>query len=808
METLFQDLRYGARMLLKKPGFTIAALLALALGIGANTAIFSVVNAVLLRSLPYKDPDRLIVPATVKPGDYDRGSVTYADVLDWQKEEQVFESVAAFQPRSVDLAGDGDPVRARSARVSDDYFRVMGSEPLLGRVFTPEEQQPNGPFVVVLSYGLWQRRLGGDPSILGQPMTVNGRPATVVGVMPKDSQWPDSIELWLPLGFGSTPPDHAMRRDNQVYQSVARLKPGATVEQATAVIKTIASRVEQEHPDTRAGITGRAIPMREFIVGPDLRRALLVMLAAVGFVLLIACVNIANLLLARAATREREIAIRTALGAGRKRLVRQLLTESFLLSMAGGVAGLLLALWGIDVLKAAAPDAIPRLAEASIDRGVLAFVIAISLVTAFAFGLLPALQASNPDLTQSLKDGGRGATAGARGQRTRNLLVITEVALSLVLLVGAGLMIRSFFRLQQVDPGFNVDNLVTLDLTAPRARYEKPTDVSDFFQKVVARLESMPGAQSAAASSALPLGGGGLYLGRAFLNEGGAPPPGGPEYDGQWNVISPDYFKTLGVRLLAGRDFTARDTARSTPVTIINETMARAMFGDSDPLGKRIKSWRDENVLREIVGVVEDVRYFGRDDKLQPLVYVPHTQDSWSSMTIAIRSAGNPASLAGAIREQVSAVDKDIAVANVQSMQRILEDSVAPRRLNMLLLTIFAAVALILASVGIYGVLSYSIAQRTHEIGVRMALGAKSADVLRLVVGHGLKLALAGVAIGLALSFLLTQALKSLLFEVSATDPLTFAVIPLILTGVALLSSYAPARRALKVDPMIALRYE
>jgi putative ABC transport system permease protein len=548
--------------------------------------------------------------------------------------------------------------------------------------------------------------------------------------------------------------------------------------------------------------------MREYIVGTELRRALLVMLGAVGFVLLIACVNIANLLLARAATREREIAIRTALGAGRKRLVRQLLTESFLLSIAGGGAGLLLALWGVDVLKAAAPDSIPRLAEASIDRGVLAFVIVISLVTAFAFGLLPALQASNPDLTQTLKDGGRGSTTGARGQRTRNMLVITEVALSLVLLVGAGLMIRSFFRLQQVDPGFNVNNLVTFDLTAPRARYQKPTDVSDFIQKVVARLQSMPGAQSAAASSALPLGGGGFYLGRAFLNEGGAPPPGGPEYDGQWSVISPDYFKTLGVRLLAGRDFTDRDTAASTPVTIINETMAREMFGDSDPLGKRIKSWRDENVLREIVGVVQDVRYFGRDDKLQSIVYVPHAQDDWSSMTITVRAAGDPAMIAGAIREQVSAVDKDIAVANVQSMQRILEDSVAPRRLNMLLLTIFAAVALILASVGIYGVLSYSIAQRTHEIGVRMALGAGSGDVLRLVVGHGLKLALTGVAIGLGLAFLLTQVMKSLLYEVSATDPLTFAVIPLILTGVALLSSYAPARRALKVDPMIALRYE
>jgi len=429
-------------MLVKKPLVTIVALVALALGIGANTAIFSVVNAVLLRSLPYNDPDRLIVPVTVSPGDYDRGSVSYADVIDWQKEDQVFQSVAAFQPQKIDLTGNDEPVRAEAARVSEDYFRVMGAEPLLGRTFLPEEQQPNGPFVVVLSHSLWQRRFGGDPSVLNQSISVNGRSATVVGVMPKNSQWPDTVEIWFPVGYGSTPPESAMRRDNQIWQAVARLQPGATIEQATAVIKTIASRVEQEHPDTRAGITGRALSLQEYIIGPDLRRALLIMLGAVGFVLLIACVNVANLLLARAATREREIAIRIALGAGRMRLVRQLLTESLLLSMTGGLAGLLLALWGVDILKALAPDSIPRLAEAGIDRSVLAFAFAAALVTALAFGLLPALQASKPDLNQSLKEGGRGTSAGASGQLTRNLLVIAEVALSLVLLVCAGLMIK------------------------------------------------------------------------------------------------------------------------------------------------------------------------------------------------------------------------------------------------------------------------------------------------------------------------------------------------------------------------------
>ncbi|MGA9769117.1 MAG: ABC transporter permease [Blastocatellia bacterium] len=808
METLLQDLRYGVRMLTQKPGFTIVALIALALGIGANTAIFSVVNAVLLRSLPYNNPDRLVVPATVKPGEYDLGAVSYADVVDWGKEDQVFEAVAAFQQRSADLTGNGDPVRVSAARVSEDYFRVMGADPLLGRTFIPEEQQPNGPPVVVLSYGLWQKRFGGDPGVLDQSIMINGRSSTVVGVMPKESQWPETAEIWIPLGFGATPPDWAMRRDNQIWRSAARLKPGVTVEQATAAIKINASRVEQENPATRAGITGRAIPLHEYIVGPDLRRALLIMIGAVGFVLLIACVNIANLLLARAATREREIAIRTALGAGRIRLIRQLLTESVLLSITGGALGLLLALWGIAVLKSMASDSIPRMAEAGIDGGVLAFVISISLITSFVFGLLPALHASKPDLTQSLKEGGRGSTGGARGRRTRNLLVVAEVALSLILLVGAGLMIRSFFRLQQIDPGFNVDNLLTLDLAAPRSRYPKTADIATFYEKIVARMQTLPGIQSAAASSALPLGGGGFYLGRSFLNEGAAPPPGGDEFDGQWNVASPNYFDTLGIRFLKGRDFTDRDTEDSTPVIILNQTMAREMFGDSEAIGHRIKSWRDEDVLREVVGVVEDVRYFGRDDKLQSIAYVPHRQDSYSSMTVTIRSSGDPQSLTAAIREGVASIDKDIAVANIQTMQRILNDSVAGRRLNMMLLTVFAAVALILASVGIYGVLSYSIAQRTHEIGVRMALGARATDVLKLVVWDGLKLVLVGISLGLTGAFLLTEVMKSLLFEVSATDPLTFAVIPLILTAVALLSSYVPARRAMKVDPMIALRYE
>jgi putative ABC transport system permease protein len=809
METLWHDLRYGLRMLVKNPGFTTVAVIVLALGIGANTAIFSAVNAVLLRSLPYHDPDQLVVPASTNYGrGSDRVNVSYGDFADW-KREQVFAHVAVFQTFTYDLTGTGEPDRAQASAVSADYFAVMGAAPLLGRALLPEEHKPGGTRVAVLSHGLWQRRFGSDPHLIGQTIKLNGAPFTVVGVMPPSSTYPDSVELWVPMAFSEdNPPQDLLRRDNFIWQAVARLKPGVSVEQTQTHLQTIAQRIERDHPVVRKGWSVRLVPLQEWIVGTQLRQALLVLLGAVGFVLLIGCANVANLLLARAAVRQREMAIRMSLGAGRLRLVRQLFTESLLLACLGGIAGLLLAKWGARLLITFAPSNIPRLNEMGMDSLVLGFVLGVSAFTAVVFGIVPSLQATKTNLSESLKEGGRSATGGLRSGRTRSLLVVAEVALSLVLLIGAGLMIRSFIRLQQVDPGFKVDHLLTLDLNAPRSRYRDNPQVLSFYQGLTDRLKALPGVQAACVSSALPLGGGGFYLGRVFLIEGHPEPPAGPDFSAQWDVISPDYFSTLGVGLLKGRFFSERDTAESTPVIIINETMARRMFPNENPLGKRIRSWRDENLLREIVGVVRDVRYFGRDDQLRGLVYIPHTQNTWRSMTLTVRTAGDPTGMVEAVRNGVWAADKDLAIANIRTMQRIMDDSVARQRFSMLLLSLFAIVALMLAAVGIYGVMSYAVAQRTHEIGVRMALGAERRDILRLVVGRGLALVVAGVGLGLTGAFALTRLMSNLLFAVSARDPMTFAALPLLLAVVALIACYLPARRATKVDPMIALRYE
>lgn len=809
METLFQDIRYAARTLAKKPGFTLLVVTALSLGIGATTAIFSVVNAILLRSLPYREPERMVLPVSTNAArEITRGGVSYADYLDWKNETEVFEHVAVFQEQNADLTDGGEPQRVSVGAVSEDYFAVMNAPPVLGRTFGLEDYQSSPARALVLSHGLWQRRFGGDPAIIERTIMLNGRPYPVIGVMPKDSQFPGTHDLWAPLAVGANPGPDLLRRDNQVYSSVARLKEGVSVEQAIAVVETIARRVELEHPESLQGWSASVIPVHDFVVGPTLRRALLVLFGAVGFVLLIACVNVANLSLARAARREREIAIRIALGAGRLRLIRQLLTESVLLALVSGAIGFLLALWGVDLLTALAPDSIPRLDEVSADTRVLLFVLVVSLVVALAFGLVPAAQASKTDLNEALKEGGRGSAGGMRGSRIRGALVISEVALSLMLLVGAGLMVKSFLKLQHVDPGLNVQNVLTMEVYSPSARYAERSNVADFYRQIVDRIENVPGVESASATSTLPLGGGGFYLGRQFLAEGRAEPPEGRDNPAQWNVVTPAYFDTLGIRVLKGRAFDERDTAGSNPVVIINESLAREIFPGEEPLGKRIRSWRDENVLREIVGVTHDVRYFGRDDELRGLVYVPHAQDSWRPMVLAVRTTGDPAGFTAAVRNGISAFDKDLAVSRVQTMTRVLDDSVAGPRFNMMLLAVFAGVAMVLAAVGIYGILSYAVAQRTHEIGVRMALGAQAVDVLKLVVGQGLKLTLVGMVIGLGAALAVTRVMETLLYEVSATDPLTFIAIALLLVGVALVASFIPARRATRVDPIVALRYE
>ncbi len=812
MQTLWQDLRYGVRTLLKRPGFATLAVLVLALGIGANSAIFSVINAVLLRPLPYKNSERIVVPVStnVERG-FDNASVPYADFLDWKNEEQLFEHVAVFQQVNLDLTGDGEPERVQGVRATEGFFDVTGLQPLVGRRLLPEDHRPGVATVAVISNGLWQRRFGGEKEIVGRMIALNGRQYAVVGVMPSASVTDDAPDVWVPLTFeaGGQSSD-VLRRDNFIWQSIALLKQGVSLAQANAKLQTVARRIEEEHSQIRKGWSTQAVPLNESIVGTQLRRVLLVLFGAVAFVLLIACVNVANLLLARAAVREREMAIRIALGAGRWRLIRQLLIESLVLALVGGVFGLLLALWGVDVITSLAPADMPRLKEIGIDRNVLLFVAGASLFTSLLFGIVPALHASRTNLNESLKEGsgGRGSTAGIQGQRARNALVVAEIALSLVLLVSAGLMVKSFLVLQRVDPGFKVDNLLTLQLNLPRARYGEDGRVADTVDRILENLKSQPGVSEAAATSALPLGGGGFYLGRVFLEEGQPEPPAGPDHQAEWNVVSPDFFTTMGMTVLKGRAFDERDDENRPPAIIINETMARRMFPNEDALGKRIRSWRDENKYREVVGVVRDVRYYGRDDKPRGLVYVPLRQDVWRSLILAVRTEGDPVKLSSDLRNQIWGVDQDLALANITTMQQTLVASTARPRFSTLLLSVFASVALVLAAVGLYGVMAYGVTQRTHEIGIRMALGARGIDVLRLVVGQGMRLALVGVGVGLASAYVITRFMSSLLFEVSATDPVTFAAVSVLLIAVALIACYIPARRATKVDPMVALRYE
>src|SRR5262245_62019317 len=809
MQTLLQDLRYGARMLLKNPVFTLIAVITLALGIGANTAIFSVVNAVLLRALPFNEPEQLVRPASVRVNDPNSPiSVSYADFLDWQKETAVFAHVACYYGDEATLTLGGEPERIRSALVTDEFFDALGAPMRLGRAFTAEESRSGAP-VVVISHDLWQRRFGGDSNIVGQKFDASGRSFTIIGVTQPRLHYPASAEAWIPMSVAFTvqsDPD-TLRRDNFIFESIARLRPGVTPAQASDRLAAIARHINQENPKIRQDFSARAFPLLDYAIQPEVRRGLWVLLGGVGFVLLIACVNLANLLLARAAGREREMAIRLALGAGRWRIARQLLTESLLVGLLGGACGLLLAWWGSDLLVKLAPEQIPRLNETHNDARVLGFTLLLSLITAVAIGLIPASQASKPDLNSSLKESSRGAGV-ARGHRARSALVIVEVALALVLLAGAGLMIKSFLLLTRVEPGFNTSNVLTFEVNINDRRYNTPEKRADVYQNFVQTLKAAPGVQTAAAVSALPLYGGGFYLGRVFLREGAAEPPAAPDYPGAWNVVTPDYFNAMDIGLLKGRLFTDRDDAQSAPVIIVSETFARRMFPSEDPLGKRVRSWRDENKLREIVGVVRDVKYEGLDEAPSSLVYIPHRQDSWGSMAMVVRTAGDPGAMTNTVRQAFRAMDKESPISKVQTLQKPLADSTARQRFGAWLLGLFAALALGLAGVGVYGVMSYSVAQRTQEIGVRMALGAGTAEVLKLMLRRGLALTLPGVAIGLMAAFALTRLMQSLLFGVSATDPATFALIALILTVVALLACYLPARRATKVDPMVALRTE
>ena len=802
-----QDLRYAGRMQLKNPAFTVVALIALALGIGANTAIFSVVNSVLLRPLPYKDPERLVmVWEDASKFGYPRDTPAAANYIDWRDQNTVFDGMAAMVEVSFNLTGAGDPERLQGRGVSANLFPLLGVDAQVGRTFTSDEDEPGSDYVALLSHALWQRRFGGDKSIVGKPISLNGETFTVVGVMPASFQFPTSDDaFWLPIGFT---PEQKTNRDRHYLEVLARLKPGTSLEQAQTEMHTIAARLAQQYPNSNTDLGAVVTSLHEHLVG-DIRTALLILLGAVGLVLLIACANVANLLLARAAVRQKEIAVRVALGARRLRLIRQFLTESVLLATIGGVVGLAFAYGGLFLLRSFIPENIAQAREISIDLKVLGFTFLVALITGVIFGLAPALQAARFNQTETLKEGGRDSATGSSGKRIRSLLVIAEVAVSLVLLIGAGLLINSFLRLRNVDPGFRSDNLLTMKFDLPLPKYMEFEKRSAFYSDLVQRVGAVAGVKSAAITTNLPLYRQGNSMGVSI--EGQPPLPPGQENVVVTRTISPGYFDTMGIPLLRGRQFTDQDTAKTPNVAVINETMARTYWPGEDAIGKRIGAGRVERPEDwiQVIGVVKDVHQFELTAAPRPQMYLSYRQgDFFPPRDLVVKTDVDPASLAATVRKTVWEIDKDQPVSNIRTMDEILSDSIARQRFSMLLLAIFAGVALTLAAVGIYGVMSYSVAQRTHEIGIRMALGAQTGAVLKLAVGYGMKLVAVGVVAGLVAAFALTRVMSTLLFGVTATDPVTFTVISLLLILVAAIASYIPARRATKVDPIIALRYE
>ena len=800
--TFWQDLRYGARTLLKHPGFTLVAVMTLALGIGANTAIFSVINGVLLKPLPFREPEQIIKLWESMAGGF-QGTVSPPNLKDWREQNTVFTKIAAFQYQDFGLQSHDSPERVRAATVSPEFFDVLGVQPQLGRVISASEDQEGKHRVAVISHQLWQDKFAADPAISGKPILLGGENYTVIGVMPASFRYPSrTTELWVPLVIT---PQQSTQRGSHWLMCVARLKPGVSLEQANDQMSSIARQLEQQYPNEQLGRSVLLIPAKEEMVR-NIRPALLTLLVAVGFVLLISCTNVANLLLARAATRRREIAIRLAMGAGRGRLIRQLLTESALLSLLGGAVGLMIAYWGTTGLVKLATGILPRANEVTLDVRVMVFTITLSLLTGIVFGLAPALQTSRADLQHDLKEG----SAAAGNQRTwiRSLLVIGEIAAALVLLVGASLLIKSFARLQQTESGLNAENVLTAGLTLSEAKYGTPQAIAQFHKQMLERVSALPGVQSAGIISKLPLQEWG-YNGSIQI-EGQAPPLAGTRKSFvEFRAVSPEYFVTLGIPLMAGRLLDSRDQETTAPAIVVNQTLAKQYVPGQDAVGKFVILGDSKY---QIAGVVGDVRQSGLTQSARAEIYWPYTQcpDTGlsGSVVLAVRAAGNPASLTGSIRNAVLSVDPGQPIHNVKTMEQVIADSVSDRRLNTLLLGLFAAIALTLALIGVYSVMSYLVAQNTREIGIRIALGAQMRDVLRLVVGQGMVLVVIGVAIGIALSFGLTRLMESLLYGVTATDPLTFAVSPLIIAAVALLACLIPALRATKVDPMVALRYE
>lgn len=799
MGVLLQDVRYGARTLLQKPSFALVAVVTLALGIGANTAIFSVVNAVLLRPLPFKDQDRIVLAWNrgAEAAGGDRTPLSVTDLLDWRAHSNSFENVSAYQQRSFNFTGGESPERIRGAGVAADFFETLGVQPLLGRTFLPDEEKPGAVRVAVISEGFWRKYFAADPSVIDRTIKLNDVSFDVVGVMPAGLNFPSrETEIWTAMQIA--PPT---RRGPWYMVGVGRIKPGISIEQARAELYAMTSSFW-----VGDNFNFNLLPIDDYFVG-NVRAALVALLIAVTLVLLIAAANVANLSLVRATGRTKEISIRTALGASRWRIIRQLLTESLLLAIAGGSLGAFSAVWGIDLLRKLGPADIPRLDQVGVDLRVLGWTAVVSLFTGVIFGLAPAWQSSRLNLNEVLKEGGRGTTEGAGRKRWRNLLVVAELSLAVVLLIGAGLLMRSLWRLQQVDLGVDPDRVLTMQVGLRTQRYEQEEKVRQFSSRLVEQVQSLPGVTAAALSDSLPpdttAGSSDFAIeGRAY-HENEKP-------IAYFIKVSPDYFRAMGTKLHRGRYFTEADNQNAPTVLLINETLERQCFAGEDPIGKRLNVGSDkEPEWSEIVGIVNDVKYNGMADAVQPALYLNLTQSpAWSLSLIVKTATAEPRGIIGAVRGEIAKIDPDLPVAQVDTMDHRLSDAVAQPRFRTVLIALFAAVALILACVGIYGVMSYSVTQRTHEIGVRMALGARSDDVLRMVIRQGLTVALIGVTVGLAASFALTRLMSSLLFGVRPTDPPTFIITALILALTALLACYVPARRATKVDPMVALRYE